>query len=373
MNCNVLKFFSQNIRKNKLIINTILETQSLYDIIFIQELPWLIICSIPSSSNCDGEPLVGVLHHPNWYTFTRNLTNQSNSPRVITYINICILHFCFSLWNDILNHRDISWISFLNQGSIYFMLNVYSDSSQLALKYLKDTKASIYNVIIMTGDFNIRDSRWDPSYSFHSIHSDSLFDISDSFSLNISNPIENVSTRYSDNDHNANSVLDLVFLCPSFPEFNQHCIHSDWRMSSDHAPITIEVSICEERISLSWRSLAKGSNEEKQFIKDIILIIKNLNTSFILNAETLEEVVHRLASKVEESWQRNLKAVKITRHSKAWWNDECQLSLDKYWAYQSLENWCSFKITIKKTKCLFFNDKVEEITNKKCSLWELMN
>ena len=37
MNCNVLKFFSQNIRKNKLIVNTILEIQFSYDIIFIQE------------------------------------------------------------------------------------------------------------------------------------------------------------------------------------------------------------------------------------------------------------------------------------------------------------------------------------------------
>jgi len=45
--------------------------------------------------------------------------------------------------------------------------------------------------------------------------------------------------------------------------------------------------------------------------------------SFIPNAETLKEVVHRLASKVEELWQRNSKVVKITRHYKAWWNDKC--------------------------------------------------
>jgi len=32
-----LKIFSQNIRKNSLIVNTILETQSQFDIIFIQE------------------------------------------------------------------------------------------------------------------------------------------------------------------------------------------------------------------------------------------------------------------------------------------------------------------------------------------------
>ena len=38
------------------------------------------------------------------------------------------------------------------------MLNVYSDSSQTALKYFKNTEANINNVLIMTGNFNIRDS-----------------------------------------------------------------------------------------------------------------------------------------------------------------------------------------------------------------------
>ena len=37
-------------------------------------------------------------------------------------------------------------------------VNVYSDLSQLALKYLKNTEVNINNVLIMTGDLNIRDS-----------------------------------------------------------------------------------------------------------------------------------------------------------------------------------------------------------------------
>jgi len=128
------------------------------------------------------------------------------------------------------------------------MINVYSDSSQLALKYLKNTEVNIPNVIIMTGDFNIRDSIWDSNFPFYLCHSNSLFDIADTFSLDISKHIENVPTRFSDNNNNANSVLNLVFLHPSFPEFNHHSIHSDWRLSSDHALITINISICEERI-----------------------------------------------------------------------------------------------------------------------------
>jgi len=38
-----------------------------------------------------------------------------------------------------------------------------------------------------------------------------LFDIIDSFSLALSNSTENFSTRFSDNNQNSNSVLDLVF------------------------------------------------------------------------------------------------------------------------------------------------------------------
>ena len=227
INCNILKFFSQIIRKNKLIVDTILETQSSYDIIFIQEPSWSIIHFIPSSNNCEEKPLVGVSHHPNWIMFTRLPSNQSDYPRVVTFINIHISHLYFSLRNDILNHRDISCIFFLNQSSTFFIINVYSDSSQSALKYLKDTEVDIPNVIIMIGDFNIRDSIWDLNYLFHSYNSDLLFDIADSFSLSISNPIENVPTRFSNNNNNANFVLDLVFLCLYFPEFNHHVIYLD--------------------------------------------------------------------------------------------------------------------------------------------------
>ena len=59
------------------------------------------------------------------------------------------------------------------------MINVYSDMSQSALKYLKNTEANINNALIMTGDFNIKDSLWDPNYPHHSIHSDSLIDFAD--------------------------------------------------------------------------------------------------------------------------------------------------------------------------------------------------
>jgi len=151
----------------------------------------------------------------------------SDSPRVITYINIHISSLCFALRNNILNHRDISCISLFNQDLIYFLINVYLDLSQSALKYLKDTEVNINNVLIMIGDFNIRDSFWDPNFLYYSSHRDTLFDITDSFQLEISKLAEFFSTRYSDNVQDSNLVLDLIFICPFSPEFNNHHICPD--------------------------------------------------------------------------------------------------------------------------------------------------
>ena len=60
-----LNILLQNVRKNHLIINTILETQFHFNIILIQELPWSVICQVPSNANSKGENLIGTVHHPN--------------------------------------------------------------------------------------------------------------------------------------------------------------------------------------------------------------------------------------------------------------------------------------------------------------------
>ena len=153
-----LKILSQNIRKNHLIINTILKTQSQFDIILIQEPPWSIIHKVPSSSSSKSENFVGTIHHPNWLLFAIYPVNKVASFRITAYINICLSSLRFTLWSDIINHTDILLISFTSNCSQYFILNIYSDSSHLALKYLKDIEVNINNILVMTGNFNIRDS-----------------------------------------------------------------------------------------------------------------------------------------------------------------------------------------------------------------------
>jgi len=169
-----LKIYSQNVRKNSLVVNILLKTYSHFNIILIQEPPWSEIRKIPSSLNCEGEPLIGTCHHPNWIVFARYLSCTNDFPRVLSYVNIHLNSLCFLFCNDIFNHRDINIISFSNNNSCYYILNIYSDSSHSALKYLKDTEANVNNVLLMTGDFNIRGNLWDPSFLYHSSISDNL-------------------------------------------------------------------------------------------------------------------------------------------------------------------------------------------------------
>jgi len=157
-----------------------------------------------------------------------------------------------------------------------------------------------------------------------------LFNIADSFSIALSKPTENFSTRFLDNGQNLNSVLDLVFTRPSSVEFNCHHIYPDWRLISDHAPITVNIPIRDEYIPTKQQSLVKGSDEENRFIEDLIQFTKNLNTSLIQDAESLEEVVQLLATNIENIWFKHLKTVNITRHFKAWWNEDCCHMLYKY-------------------------------------------
>ena len=81
--------------------------------------------------------------------FVRSDTNESNYPRVVIYINIRLSSLRFSIRKDIIDHRDILLASFFNNGDIFWLMNVYSDASHSALKYLKDTKVNIQNLLIM--------------------------------------------------------------------------------------------------------------------------------------------------------------------------------------------------------------------------------
>ena len=72
-------------------------------------------------------------------------------------------------------------------------------------------------------------------------------------------------------------------------------------------------------------------------------------------------------------WVKNTKRTRITKHSKQWWSQSCSSAINKYRESRSRENWKAFKLTVKETKCSFFDNKILKIANCRCGPWELMN
>ena len=156
-------------------------------------------------------------------------------------------------------------------------------------------------------------------------------------------------------------------------DLNNYSIHLDWHLFLDHAPLTISISIVKENIVSSKFSIAKNSEEEANFIKDVSYAIKSINIANLSNTNKLEEVTNTFASKIDYTWRTNSKQVNIMRHSKSWWNKKYSLALNNYRTIRSLENWKIFKIKVKSIKWSFFNVKIQEIANKKKEPWKLMN
>ena len=225
----------------------------------------------------------------------------------------------------------------------------------------------------MTGDFNIRDSLWDLTFPFHSSISDDLIIIADFFDLALSLPTNPGLTRYSDMARESNSVIDLMFLCNESSELNHHTILPESWLSSDHAPLSVDIPITEEIIQMSKLTLAPKSEQETTFIHDIISNFKHLNTSNIVDTKVLEWVVNQLRLIIDQAWTKNAKKSRISKHSKQWWSDGCKRSLNNYRSSRSLDNWKKFKNSVKNAKQSFFDDKIQEVANKSQGPWELTN
>ena len=136
----------------------ILEVYADFNIIFIQEPSWHSIHFVLSNLSIKGKSLMRIVNHPNWLTFARPFTSPGDHTRVAMFINIRLSSFCFSFHKDIIDHKDILLVSFFNKGVMYWLMNIYSNLSHTAIKYLKDMELDLRNLLIMTGDFNICNS-----------------------------------------------------------------------------------------------------------------------------------------------------------------------------------------------------------------------
>ena len=64
--------------------------------------------------------------------------------------------------------------------------------------------------------------------------------------------------------------------------------------------------------------IVKDSDKNKNFVNELIKVIKVINIDGISNINFLKCVMQSIACAMERIWAKNLKIINITKHSKSW-------------------------------------------------------
>jgi len=90
-----------------------------------------------------------------------------------------------------------------------------------------------------------------------------------------------------------------MFLHYGLSKLDRYFIHPKNCLSSDYAPLSIDISIHEEVIHTSKFLIPPKSNQETSFIEEIILNFKNLDISDIGDTEKLECIVNQFGAIID--------------------------------------------------------------------------
>ena len=96
--------------------------------------------------------------------------------------------------------------------------------------------------------------------------------------------------------------------------------------------------IFEGNIQTEKYTIVKDSEEEYNFINNLIEAIKDLNTDNIQSKEGLKHIVQTFANYMERIWDKHSKNFNITKNSKVWWNEDCCRILENYQYTKRLED-----------------------------------
>ena len=90
-----------------------------------------------------------------------------------------------------------------------------------------------------------------------------------------------------------------MFLRLESLKHNNHTICPDWRLTSDHALLIVNIFIFDKNIQIRKRILVKNSEKEEFFIKELIEAIEGLNIENIQSKVFLEQIIQLFTSNTE--------------------------------------------------------------------------
>ncbi|KAF5345864.1 hypothetical protein D9756_011194 [Leucocoprinus leucothites] len=349
-----VRIYSQNVGRSYTLVDTILESKKLdFEIIFLQEPPWNHIRKAPSTTNPEGDDVIGAPIHPEWLCMVRSTKPNEPRPRTLTYVHRRLLRMRPILQQEWVNHRDIQILGLFNQ----------------AINFLSTNFIDIPNIIYMGGDFNCRSPEWDSSATYVPMSAITLTELADGFNLTRSLPTSLSPTHFSSIESHDNSVIDLIF-CANIS--TPHIIDVNSRLPSDHAPLIMDLPIRPDYINYKKRVIPKDSDEEMAFTSQVSEHLAALDCSNIHSTSRLNDISDSISRIINESWNTNSKIVWITNRSKEWWNPHCSETLLTYRRTKDHKDWRAFRAAIRAAKRSFFDAHIHEIASTTKRPWDLM-
>jgi len=198
-NVSAVRVLCQNVAKNALHVDALLsELRNKFDLLFLQEPPWRAICRVPSTTNRQGDEIVGAPKHLDWLTVVRPPTNDE-TPRVLAYVHNRLTRLRPSLRRDLIDHRDILILSLFSEGRTINIMNVYSDDQHTTINLLAERAPTLLACVLMTGDFNCHSREWDPLVPHHRTTAISLLNTAARLGLELTLPVNPGPTFLSHN------------------------------------------------------------------------------------------------------------------------------------------------------------------------------
>src|SRR5882757_3837649 len=304
-----LRIFCQNVNRNYGYMDTLLASlYDEYDLLFIQEPPWRLIRSAPSSASHDGEDVIGHPNSPNWGSIHRP-SGLDNPPRVLVYFNTRIAALRPTYRRDLIDHRHILLFS-LGLG-----------------KAPRSTQTPITQ---MCRDFNIRHASWDPLGPEVCVHADRLIAVADALDLTLSTPVEEGPTHFPFNEDLTPTVIDLMFVPFMISLTTEHEILSEMRGTSDHAPLVVTLPGPDSEVPVTRWTIVPGSDEESAYRGDVLTALGSLSMWRGDTAQEVDEVTEAISFAFSKAWDSHAKESRWGKHSKGWWTQECSDALEVY-------------------------------------------
>ena len=304
---------------------------------------------------------------------TRKPTQQERvtRPCVMAYVSTRLVKLRPAYRRDIVDHPDIFVLSLTSNDVNYYLMNVYNDDQNSALRHLERIRDELPQFAYMGGDFNCHSREWDPECRLHGTVAISLLETAASMGLGLSEPTNPGYTFKSANPDLRPSVIDLVFVDIAETLRRRPFRDLDRQGRSDHVPLSCTVDLEYEEIEMHRQTLKP--DKVVAFTGEIVKAIESLDLDEPLDtSEQIDDRAQALAEIFSKAWDNHSSKIHIVKQSKPWWNDDCTNTLAAYRDSKEPDDWKEFRKATKAAKRKFFDDKIEEVSESNKRPWDLM-